>query len=133
MADSQQSQQSGTAKEGNGHDGSDARKTVVRAAAIAAASGATALAAKKAFGDRGSGAGQGEREKRDNRSGDDSVVTSMVTSAWDSARDSLVPMIEDAAESAGEYLARNAPDVIREAIVPRFIRGFEQAQQSGGD
>ena len=61
------------------------------------------------------------------------LPTIVDTTAWESARDSLVPMIEDAAESAGEYLARSAPDVIRDSIVPRFIRGFENAQQSSGD
>jgi hypothetical protein len=134
MADTQESRQSDPSTEGNGNNGSDARKTVARAAAIAAASGATALAAKKAFGDReSSGRGEGQRASGGSRSRDDSVVTSMVSSAWDSARDSLVPMIEDAAESAGEYLARSAPDLVRESIVPRFIRGFENAQGSAED
>ena len=128
MADSERSQQSGTTmKQGNGHNGDTTRKTVVRAATIAAASGATALAAKKVM-DRDSGKESTER-KSSGGSGDSSVMTSMVGSAWDSARDSLGPMMEDAAESAGEYLARSAPEVIRETLVPAFITGFERASK----
>ena len=114
---------------GNGSNG--AAKTAVRAAAIAAVSGATALAAKKAFGDRGSGEEKSERGER-KRGGND-VLSSMFSSGWDSARDSLVPMIEDAAGHAGEFLAHNGPDIVRETIVPRFIDGFERARKSGGD
>ena len=70
-------------KQGNGHNGDTTRKTVVRAATIAAASGATALAAKKVM-DRDSGKESSER-KSSGGSGDSSVMTSMVGSAWDSA------------------------------------------------
>ena len=114
---------------GNGSNG--AAKTAVRAAAIAAVSGATALAAKKAFGDRGSSEEKPEGGLR--KRGDDNVLGSMVSSAWDSARDSLVPMIEDAASSAGEYLARSGPELVRDKIVPRFIDGFERGRGSGDD
>jgi hypothetical protein len=136
MATSQESPQSETGKEANGHNGSRdrTRKTVVRAATIAAASGATALAARKVL-DRDSGKQEGERKSSSGQSGDLSVVTSMVSSAWDSARESLVPMIEDAAENAGEYLGRNAPEVVRETVVPRFISGFQRARKGsdGGE
>jgi hypothetical protein len=112
----------------------DTRKTAVRAAAIAAASGATALAAKKAFSGRGQkaddeGEGGDRRPARKKGDGDESVFSSMLTSSWESARGSLVPMLEDAATSAGEYVARNAPDVVSEKLVPQFIRGFERGRQ----
>jgi hypothetical protein len=113
---------------GNGSHG--AGKTAVRAAAIAAVSGATALAAKKAFGDRGSG---GEKPRIQRKRGDDDVLTSMVSSAWDSAKDSVVPMIEDAAGHAGEFLARSGPEIVRDTILPRFIDGFERGRGSGGE
>ena len=119
----------------NGHETSDGsgRKTVVRAAALAAASGATAFAAKKAFSDRGSGS-TATRKSDDTREHEgESLVSSMVTSAWDSARDSLVPMIEDAARHAGEYLAQSGPEVVRESVIPQFIRGFERGQKSHDD
>jgi hypothetical protein len=117
---------------GNGSNGGGAGKTAVRAAAIAAVSGATALAAKKAFVDRGSSSE--DNPKRDQqKGGSGEVFGSMVSSAWDSARDSLVPMLEDAASSAGEYLAQNGPEIVRETIVPRFIDGFEHGRGSGSD
>jgi len=129
MADQETTQQEESTEEtnGNGSNGGHGR-TAVKAAAIAAVSGATALAAKKAFGDHGSDDEKQERSPR--KRGSDDVFGSMVSSAWDSARDSLVPMIESAATSAGEYLARNAPDVVRETIVPKFIDGFERGRDS---
>lgn len=114
----------------NGHD---ARRTVVRAAALAAASGATALAAKKALSHDSSSEDDGEQGSRRQGSGTGSMVSSMAGSAWSSARESVVPMLEDAAGQAGEYLAKNGPDILRESIVPRFIRGFERASKSSGD
>ena len=73
------------------------------------------------------------RTRRDEDGGDGSVMSSMVGSAWSSARESLVPMIEDAASQAGEYLAKNGPEIVRENIVPRFIRGFERGRGSADD
>ena len=128
-------------EETNGGDGStdahDNRRTAVRAAAIAAASGATALAAKKAFSGRGSKQDEGEGgDKKPGRKGDESMLTSVLSSSWESARGSVVPMLEDAATNAGEYVARNAPDVVTDKLVPQFIRGFERGRKDssgGGD
>ena len=47
--------------------------------------------------------------------------------------DSLVPFAEDAANAAGDYLARSGPEFVRETIVPSFIAGFQDAQKSAGD
>ena len=113
---------------GNGSNG--AGKTAVRAAAIAAVSGATALAAKKAL-DRGSGGDKEKSERTQGKRGSNDVLSSMFSSGWDSARESLVPMIEDAAGHAGGYLANNGPEILRDTIVPRFIDGFERARGSG--
>jgi hypothetical protein len=118
-------------EETSGNGSSGAGKTAVRAAAIAAVSGATALAAKKAFGDRGSDEDKPERAQR--KGGGNDVLSSMFSSGWDSAKDSLVPMIEDAASSAGEYLARNGPELVRDTILPRFIDGFERGRKSGDE
>src|SRR5919201_1165873 len=127
MAEAEETtQESSEETNGKGSNGG-AGRAAVRAAAIAAVSGATALAAKKAFGDRGSGAEKPARTRK--RSGND-VLSSMVSSGWDSAKDSLVPMIEDAADQAGEFLARNGPEIVRETIVPHFIDGFERARKS---
>jgi hypothetical protein len=131
MAETETTQQEGAEEtNGNGSNGGVGR-TAVKAAAIAAVSGATALAAKKAFGDHGSDEEKQQRSPR--KRGSDDVLGSMVSSAWESARDSLVPMIESAAGSAGEYLARNGPDVVRDTIVPKFIDGFERGRGSDDD
>jgi hypothetical protein len=44
-----------------------------------------------------------------------------------------MPMIEDAAGQAGEYLAKNGPEIVRDNIVPQFIRGFENARESSDE
>jgi hypothetical protein len=125
-----QEQASSEREETTGKNGADSgRKTAIRAAAIAAATSATALAAKKAFSGR-EGSESGEK-RRSGRSGDEeSMVGSMIASGWHAAKDSLLPFAEEAAGSAGEYLAHNGPEVVRETLVPRFIRGFEQARKS---
>jgi hypothetical protein len=38
-------------------------------------------------------------------------------------------MLENAATHAGEYVAKNAPDVVTDTLVPQFIRGFERANR----
>ena len=53
-----------------------------------------------------------------------------LTAGWNVARDAVVPLVEDAAERAGGYLAERAPEVIRDVVVPKFIAGFEQARDS---
>jgi hypothetical protein len=55
------------------------------------------------------------------------LLASAGSSAWEAASSALLPLAEDAAESAGKYLAEKAPDVVRERIVPRFIEAFNEA------
>jgi hypothetical protein len=128
MAETEQEQS--RTDEGNGHADGGARKAVVRAAALAAASGATAFAAKKAFSDREPSAKKRDATSDSGKGQDESVFTTMASSAWNSARGTLVPMIEDAAGQAGEFMAQNGPEVVRENIIPRFIRGFERGRKS---
>ena len=45
----------------------------------------------------------------------------------------LKPLAEDAAGAAGEWVARNSPELVSETLVPRFIRGFEKAHRSSSD
>jgi hypothetical protein len=134
MAETEE-RQSESQEESNGHRRSNGgtRSAVSRAAPFAAAGIATALAARRAFSDRGGTETKPERKLRGSEEGGASVLTSMATSAWDSARDSLVPMMEDAATHAGEYLARNGPEIVRESLIPRFISGFERAQKSSDE
>jgi hypothetical protein len=128
QATAQEAQSQGDEQTQNGSNG---RKTVLRAAALAAASGATAFAAKKAFSGRhDSQSGEGRNR---GQSGDESLFSSMLTSGWDSARDSLLPFAEEAATGAGEFVARNAPEMVRDNLVPKFISGFEGAKKKSSD
>jgi hypothetical protein len=129
MAREQVQEQQGAAEEGQAQNGANGRKTAIRAAAIAAASGATAIAAKKAFsGRQSSRSGEGGRS-----SDDESLFATMLTSGWDSARDSLLPFAEEAATGAGEFVAHHAPEVVRDTLVPKFIAGFERAKKKASE
>jgi hypothetical protein len=57
-----------------------------------------------------------------------SMLSSALSGGWEAARDALVPAAEDAAGAAGEYLAQNGPDFVRDRIVPRFIGSFNEAR-----
>ena len=52
------------------------------------------------------------------------TASSAAAGGWDAARDSLLPLAENAAGAAGKYLAEHAPDVVRDRVVPRFIDAF---------
>jgi hypothetical protein len=103
--------------------------TAVKAAAAAAATSVAAVAAKKALSHRGGSNGQTRNGGSRAGLGDaGSVLSSVLSSGWEAARDALVPAAEDAAGAAGDYLAKNGPDFVRERIVPRFIESFNKAQ-----
>jgi hypothetical protein len=34
---------------------------------------------------------------------------------------------------AGEFLAQSGPELVRETVIPQFIRGFERGQKSHDD
>jgi hypothetical protein len=103
--------------------------TAIKAAAAAAATSVAAVAAKKALSHRGSSNGQTRNGGSRSGLGDaGSVLSSVLSSGWEAARDALVPAAEDAAGAAGDYLAKNGPDFVRERIVPRFIESFNEAQ-----
>jgi hypothetical protein len=119
-------------QQGKGGNGADARKNALRAAAIAAASGATAIAARKAFSG-GQKSSPAKQQNGDGQGGGDSLFGGVLDSGLGAAKESLLPFAEDAANAAGAYLARSGPDFIRETIVPAFIEGFQDAQSSSGD
>jgi hypothetical protein len=109
-------------------------KGAFRVAAIAAATGATALAARKALSGRDqSGEGGQKSGGRRSFSGDDGMVGAMMASGWGAAKDSLQPFAEEAASAAGDWVGRNGPEYVRETLVPQFIRGFEKARKSSGE
>ncbi|HYZ20316.1 MAG TPA: hypothetical protein VE615_12275 [Gaiellaceae bacterium] len=101
--------------------------TAMKAAAAAAATSVAAIAARKAFSNRRSSNGQGGNSS--SRGGSESVIGSVLSGGWDAARDALIPAAEDAAGAAGEYLARNGPEVLRDRIVPRFVDSFNNARE----
>jgi hypothetical protein len=133
-----------TQENGNGGGGHGALK----AAAAAAATGAATLAVRKVISSHGSSQSRSSRDEgddrddRDDEEGDDgdrgrverrssskptSMLASAGASAWEAASGALLPLAEEAAEAAGRYLAESAPDVVRERIVPRFIKAFNDA------
>jgi hypothetical protein len=107
--------------------GGGGRATAVKAAAAAAATGVAAIAAKKALSGRGHDDGHAKNGGRPSKGEGESLLSSMISGGWEAARDTLLPIAEDAAGAAGEFLAQNGPDVIRERIVPRFIQSFNEA------
>jgi hypothetical protein len=121
--------ESSAGSDSNGSEGGG-RKSVVQTAALAVAASAAALAAKRMFSDQSL-----PRPQRDSESGppgDDSLLNSMLASGWRAAQDSLLPVAEEAAATAGAYIARSGPEVIRERLLPRFISGFERGRKRGG-
>ena len=129
--ETEQQEQTTAQDESNGGNGG--HKTAVRAAAIAAATGATAFAAKKALSGRDQSEGEEGSKQRKSSGGDETMVGAMLTSGWHAAKDSLLPFAEDAAGAAGEWVAREGPELISETIAPRCIRGFETARASSRD
>jgi hypothetical protein len=107
----------------------DEKDGALATAAVAAAAGAAAYGLKKAL--EGSGGGTSllprGRDGDDDEDGEGSRGGSMLQTVWDSASDTLLPHVEDAAEAAGKWVAENAPDVIRERLLPRFIEAFNDA------
>lgn len=126
MPDENDQQQGG---ESQTEEGGGGASTAVKAAAAAAATGVAAFAAKKALSGRGGSNGQSSNGGSPSKRGDiGSTLSSVLSGGWDAARDALVPAAEDAAGAAGEYLAKNGPDFVREQIVPRFIESFNEAR-----
>jgi hypothetical protein len=129
MAEQTESKNEAEAEQSNGGDGSNGGHKVVQAAAIAAATGAAALAARKAFSARDQASEGGEKPASRKKSGDDqSTIVAMASSSWAAASHTIMPFAEEAAGAAGDWVGRNAPDVVVETIVPRFIKGFERAR-----
>jgi len=132
MAQSQTAERDEQATDDSGQGSQDSHRTAVKAAVAAAATAAAAVGAKKALSGRQSSNGRsGSNGSSTGGSGDrsqGSMMSSMLSGGWDAARDALVPAAEDAAGALGEYAAKNAPQIVRERIVPRFIEAFNEKQ-----
>jgi len=113
--------------------------TAAVAVGAAVATGAATYGAKKLMSHDGGGNGNGasgavDRVKsaaKSSGSGSGSLLSAVASGSWDAARDALIPIAEDAAEALGKYTAKNAPDFLRDRIVPRFVSAFQSA--GGGD
>src|SRR4029078_12512871 len=96
------------------------------------ATAAAAVAAKKALSGRHSSNGQSGNGNGARSSGDRSqgaMMSSMLSGGWDAARDALLPAAEDAAAALGEYAAKNAPEIVRERVVPRVRGGCNEKRR----
>jgi hypothetical protein len=109
----------------NGRSGSDSARNAMRAAALAAATSAGAVAARRALARGSSSGGAGGSEST-------STLVAVLESAWDAAKDHILPHAEDAMEAIGRYLGEDAPEVVRDRLVPRLVDGFESARADEG-
>jgi hypothetical protein len=108
----------------NGRSGSgsdSAARTALRAAAIAAGTTAATAAARKALRSSGS-EGAGAR----------GTIVAALLSAWEAAQEHVLPPAEDAMEAIGRFLATDAPEVLRDRLVPRLVEAFEDAREDEG-
>jgi hypothetical protein len=95
------------------------KNDAISSAAIAAVAGALAYGLKKALADRdGSTRDPAEIGELRSRS---------ILPVIESAPDMLLPLVENAAGAAGKWVAENAPEVIRDRLLPRFIGAFTDA------
>ena len=102
-------------------------KQVLTAAAAAAATTAATYAVKKALSHDNNGHSNGNGAAKAKSAGSGLIASAAATS-WDAASDVLLPMADDAAESAGKYVATHGPEILRERLIPKFIEAFEDAK-----
>jgi len=111
----------------------DEKDGALATAAVAAAAGVGAYALRKALTSGSATSlvpgrnGQGDGEDDDEGDGGSLGGSSLLSTVLDSASSSLLPLAEATAEAAGKWTAENAPDVVRDRIVPRFIESFNDA------
>ena len=111
----------------------DEKDGALATAAVAAAAGVGAYALRKALTSGSATSlvpgrnGQGHGEDDDEGDGGSLGGSSLLSTVLDSASSSLLPLAEATAEAAGKWTAENAPDVVRDRIVPRFIESFNDA------
>jgi hypothetical protein len=102
------------------------------AVAAAAAAGAAAMIARKALS--GDSSSNGQRSHNGGSKGSSQqgggMFGSIASGGFDAARDALGPAAEDAAAAVGKFVAENAPEIVRDRIVPRFIESFNEARST---
>ena len=123
---------------GQRHGGNDGRSSAserrlrkaIIGAVVAATGGATTVAAKKVIADRR--AGTEKRASADGGPGDRSLRSAVLSSSWEAARDSLLPLLEDMAERLGSYAATASPELVRHRLLPAFVAAFDKGRDRGG-
>jgi len=110
--------------------GGNTGNVALKAAAAAAATGAATYAVRRALShEEHSKSGNGSSSNGSGKSSRSSaILASAASTGWDAASDVLIPMAEDAAESAGKFVATHGPEIVRERIVPKFIEAFNDAK-----
>jgi hypothetical protein len=103
----------------------DERSGAFSTAAVAAVGAAIAYGLKHVLEERSETLPY--RDVEGHQSGESGLV-SRAGPAADTARDlathTLLPIAESAAHAAGKWVAENAPDVVRDRVVRRFIAAF---------
>ena len=99
-------------------------QSALATAAVAAAAGAAVYGLRKALTK-----GDDDRTRRDDDHDGESGShgSSLLDTVWESASATLLPMTEEAADAAGKWVAENAPDFLRDRIIPRFVEAFTDA------
>src|SRR5436190_22452876 len=116
-----------SASTSNGRSGAKSTgstREALRAAALAAAATAGAAAARQGI----KKARSTDSARRDSWQArlSSKTFTAGLHVAWEAAREHVVPAAEEAAGALGRYLAKDSPEILREVIVPRFVRSFEE-------
>jgi hypothetical protein len=129
MADENQGQQGQELGGSEGQSAGIGTGTAAKAVAAAAATGVAAFAARKVMSGRGGSNGQSSNGGAlQHQGGEGSILNSVLSGGWEAAGAALLFAAEDAAGAAGEWLADHGPDVLRDRIVPRFVRSFNEAR-----
>jgi hypothetical protein len=96
-------------------------------AAVAAATAAAAYGVKHALAKRGISIPDKDLETADEREQRETApAIPMLDTVWELASHALLPAAENAAEAAGRWVAANAPPVVRDRLVRRFVRAFDE-------
>ena len=129
------------------------KRPAVATVVAAAAAGTTAFAANRVLkgragkgdtgeGDSGSSSeGTGAREAESSRVSraarkaskrGDPLVQALIETGWDAVKTTVAPAAERAAGAAGRFAATDAPEFVRETLLPPFIKAYEETRAQGG-
>lgn len=130
--------------------GRSRRRPAAAAVIAAAAAGTTAVAANRVLKARGgrveagetAGGGAGAAESGQSlvsraaqtasRRGEP-IVQALVQTGWDAVKTNIAPVAERAAGAAGSFAATEAPEFVRETLLPPFVKAYEEARRKQGE